>query len=154
MVIARKYEARTRVSFLIIAGLALFTACGSQNSGTNGSPEEDSNLEPNYAVFDRAAEDSDELPRGLPTHTTEGADEMTARHVGAYGDTSLWLMRGDEPATICLVAHVTDEVWISGCGGEQGPLTLSGDPGLFTVLPDGAPSPNSATQVSENVYSY
>lgn len=148
------YRSRTRAAILIVGGFLLLSACGNQNSNVNEGPGDDSNTEPNYAVFDRAAEESDELPSGLPEHATDAADETTARNVGAYGATSLWLMRGEEPATICLVAHVTDEVWISGCGGDIGPFTLSGDPGRFTVLPDGAPSPNDATQVSENIYSY
>lgn len=147
-----RFRASAKVSILLVCGLMLLSACG--NSDTKESTGGTSNTEPTYAVFDRAAEESDELPSGLPEHATDAADETTARNVGAYGATSLWLMRGEEPATICLVAHVTDEVWISGCGGDNGPFTLSGDPGRFTVLPDGAPSPNDATQVSENIYSY
>ncbi len=138
----------------VIGGTLLLAACGSQNSDADSSSKEASNTVPTYVVFDRAAEEIDELPHDLPDYAVESADKTTARFVGEYEATSLWLMRGREPAMICLLAHRSEEKWNVACAGEQGPLAVSGDAGHFTVMADGGAGPAGATQISENVFSY
>lgn len=138
----------------VIGVTLLLAACGNQNSDVDSSSKEASNTAPTYAVFDRAAEEADELPSDIPDYAVESVDKTTARFVGEYEATSLWLMRGREPAMICLVAHQSDQKWNAACGGEQGPLAVSGDAGHFTVVPDGDTGPAGATQISENVFSY
>lgn len=112
---------------------------------TSGSP---------YAVFEEEAQPADELPAELPAYAGDGADLETARYVGEYDKSSLWLMRGAEKNDICILAWQDEAAWVLGCGFASGPVGIGGMAGKFTVVPDGVPAPEGTTQVSENVYTH
>lgn len=105
-----------------------------------------------YAVLEEDAQPADELPAELPGYAGDGADLETARFVGEHDGSSLWLMRGKDNSGICLLAYRDESVWTLGCSSAGGQMGIGGLAGNFTVLPDGAPAPEGATQVSENVY--
>jgi hypothetical protein len=109
---------------------------------------------PTYSVLDREAEAADAVPGDLPAQAGDGADLDSARVVGEHEGSSLWLMRGDEPGTICLLSHRDDGAWIVVCSDEGTGLQTEGETGHFAVVPDGAPGPEGTSQVSENVYAY
>lgn len=107
---------------------------------------------PTYAALETTPQSVDELPDGLSADANDSADLATARFVAEHAGTSLWLTRGTDSATICLLAYQDESTWLIGCGGENGPIGIGGLVGNFTVVPDGHPGPETGTQISENVY--
>lgn len=97
-------------------------------------------------------ESQDELPV-LEDYAYESVDTSTSRYVGDHDGTSLWIAEGLAGAEICLVADPGDSNWIVSCGGGS-ELGTGGVAGHFTVVPDGAPAPEGATKISENVYAW
>ena len=107
---------------------------------------------PTYAALDRAATPADALPDDLPAHALEDVEPDSARLVGEHDGTRLWLLRSAIPELeICLLAFVDAADWMQGCGGGD-EVRVSGGPGDFTVLADGAVVPDGLTQVGENVH--
>ncbi|WP_261165773.1 hypothetical protein [Microbacterium sp. Marseille-Q6965] len=106
-----------------------------------------------YAVLEREAQAADAVPADLPARAAGGADFDSARAVGEHEGASLWIMRGEDPGSVCLLSYRDDEAWVVGCGGESG-LVTSGEAGHFVVVADGMPAPDGAVQISENVYGY
>lgn len=102
-----------------------------------------------YAVLDREAEAADALPGAVETELLE---PETARFVGEDDGASLWLVRGVEASTICLVAYRTDDAWVSGCSGEGGGLAVRGEVGSWEVAPDGAPAPAGTRKLFDNIF--
>ena len=105
-----------------------------------------------YAAFERDAQATDEVPAELPAYAGDSADLDTARFVGEHDGTSLWLMRGSTQTGICILAYRDEEVWPLGCISAGAPMGVGGLAGSFTVVPDDAPAPEGAVQVSKNVY--
>ncbi|MFJ2544812.1 hypothetical protein [Microbacterium sp. NPDC087589] len=99
---------------------------------------------------DRAAED--ELPL-LEAHAYESVDTATSRFVGEHEGVLLWVAQGTE-SPACLVAVLNDgdagPDWILSCGGL--PIRMSGVGHTFELRPDGAPTTEDLTRVSENVF--
>lgn len=104
-----------------------------------------------YADLQGDRESHDELPR-LADYAYDNVDVSTSRFVGEYDGTSLWLARGLEDSSICIVAAAADDAWFAGCGGAT--TKIGGIAGTFEVIPDGARGPEGATRVSENVYAW
>ena len=100
-----------------------------------------------YADLEGERDAADHLPE-LEEYAYDSLDALTSRFVGEHNGTSLWLAKGEEANSACLVAQRGDD-WIIGCGGG-----MSGGPGSFEIYPDGAVVPEGATQVSENVYAW
>lgn len=92
----------------------------------------------------------DELPQ-LGDGAYDNVDVETSRLVGEHEGTLLWLAEGLDDSAVCLVADAGDD-WIVGCG--RAAVKVGGAAGSFEVVPDGAIAPESATQVSENVYGW
>lgn len=93
----------------------------------------------------------DELPQ-LADYAYGEVDVSTSRFVGEHDGTSVWLAEGLDGYRVCIVADAGDDGWIVGCGG--GTTKISGLAGTFEVVPDHAPAPEGATQLSENVYAW
>lgn len=92
----------------------------------------------------------DALPADLPDHAYRDVYVDSSRYVGDDDGTQLWLVRGTERDSVCLVT-VTDidaDDWQIGCSGAAGPLTM----GSYVVHSDGYPTPDDAVPISENVY--
>ncbi|MGV2901307.1 hypothetical protein ACNPM4_06475 [Microbacterium sp. AGC62] len=107
----------------------------------------------NYAVLDRDAEAADSVPDGVVEQDSgDVADLSSARLVGEHSGSSIWLLRGVEPSTVCVLAYRDEDEWGMGCGGERGPVEMSGPAGHFTTVPDDYPTPDGATRISDNVY--
>ncbi|WP_045264631.1 hypothetical protein [Microbacterium oxydans] len=108
---------------------------------------------PSYGVLDRDAEPEDALPDAVAEQDSgDAADLSSARLVGEHSGTSIWLLRGVEPGTVCVLAFPEDGVWGMGCGGNGAPVEMSGPAGHFVTVPDDYPTPDGATRVSDNVY--
>ena len=108
---------------------------------------------PSYGVLDREAEPEDALPDAVAEQDSgDVADLSSARLVGEHSGTSIWLLRGVEPGTVCGRAFPEDGVWGMGCGGNGSPVEMSGPAGHFVTVPDDYPTPDGATRVSDNVY--
>ncbi|PRA80639.1 hypothetical protein [Microbacterium sp. MYb66] len=106
-----------------------------------------------YAVLDRDAEPADTVPDGvIEQDSGDVADLSSARFVGEHSGSSVWLLRGVEPSTVCVLAYLDESEWGMGCGGERGPVEMSGPAGHFTTVPDDYPTPDGATRISDNVY--
>lgn len=105
---------------------------------------------PPYADLAGEPTAQDALPADLPDHAYRDVDVDSSRYVGDDGGTQLWLVRGTERDSVCLVT-VTDidaDDWQIGCSGAAGPLTT----GSYVVHSDGYPTPDDAVPISENVY--
>lgn len=106
-----------------------------------------------YAVLDRAVEPADAVPDAVAEQDSgDVADLSSARFVGEHSGSSLWLIRGLDEKTVCVLAYLDESQWGMGCGGETGPVEMSGPAGHFMALPDDYPAPDGATRVSDNVY--
>ncbi|MAM53312.1 hypothetical protein [Microbacterium sp. UBA3394] len=105
-------------------------------------------------MLDQDARPEDKVPEQLPAYAGEEADLESARFVGKHDDSSLWLMGSNEGSGVCLLAYEDEAAWVMGCASEGSPIEVGGLAGHFTVLPDGAPAPDGATQISENVYTH
>lgn len=103
-----------------------------------------------YAALDREPDANDAVPTELPFDAWDTADPSTARFIADHEQTRLWLMRGTADADVCLLMYPDDGEWAIGCGGGQ--LTTSFRGQSFTVVPDGATIPDTATVISDNVY--
>lgn len=98
---------------------------------------------------DRAS--GDELPV-LTDYAYDAVDASTSRFVADHEGASIWLAEGLEGTTVCLIVDAGADAWVVGCGGA--PTRVGGLTGSFEVVPDGAPAPEGATQISENVYAW
>lgn len=108
---------------------------------------------PSYGVLDRDAEPEDAVPDTVAEQDSEDvADLSSARLVGEHSGTSIWLLRGVEQGTVCVLAFPEDGVWGMGCGGKGAPVEMSSPAGHFVTVPDDYPTPDGATRVSDNVY--
>lgn len=106
-----------------------------------------------YAVLERDAEPADALPEEvIEQYSADDADLPSARFVGEHSGSSIWLLRGADEGTICVLAHLDETAGGMACGGERGPIGMSGPAGHFMVVPDDYPSPDGATRISDNVY--
>jgi hypothetical protein len=121
-----------------VIGLMVFVA-GCSSSGVS------------YAVLDRDAQPSDQLPEQVIAGSTD-IDPSTARLVGDHDGVDLWLTRAETADTVCLVVFPNEADWVVGCGAEGGGLGVGGPSGDYLVVSDGSPSPDGATKLSENVY--
>lgn len=104
-----------------------------------------------YAVLDRPAEPGDKIPADVLAIDVD-FELDSSRFVGEDQATRFWLAAPSvDGAEICLVAYPTDgDDWFAGCGTG---LTITGyGLGSYTVQPDGMPTPDNATRVSENVF--
>ncbi|WP_270366263.1 hypothetical protein [Microbacterium algeriense] len=106
-----------------------------------------------YDVLDREAEPADMVPDSVVAEDSgDVADLSSARLVGEHEGTSIWLLRGVEVGAVCVLAYPDNDLWLMACGGEQGPVELSGPAGHFVTVPDDYPTPDGATRISANVY--
>ena len=101
------------------------------------------------AVLDRDRAAGDEL-HVLEDHAYESVDEPTSRYIGDHEGTDLWLARGTDSGSVCLIVVTAEEDWITGCGGL--PTRLGGVGGTFEVRADGALPPEGMTRISENIF--
>lgn len=108
---------------------------------------------PSYGVLDREAEPADAVPDAVAEQDSgDVADLSSARLVGEHSGSSIWLLRGVEQGTVCVLAFPGDDEWSMACGGEGAPVEMSGPAGHFVTVPDDYPTPDGATRVSDNVY--
>lgn len=108
---------------------------------------------PSYGVLDREAEPADAVPDAVAEQDSgDVADLSSARLVGEHSGSSIWLLRGVEQGTVCVLAFPGDDEWGMACGGEGAPVEMSGPAGHFVTVPDDYPTPDGATRVSDNVY--
>lgn len=106
-----------------------------------------------YAALDREAESADAVPFPvIEQDSGDAADLASARFVGEHSGSSLWLLRGVDQGTVCVLAYQDESAWGIGCGGEGGPVEMSGPAGHFITVPDGYTTPDGATRISDNVY--
>ncbi|UYO96633.1 hypothetical protein OED01_13640 [Microbacterium sp. M28] len=122
---------------LTAASIVLFTGCGT-------TPDL-------YADLQGEQDSQDELPQ-LEDDAYESVDVASSRYIGEHDGTSIWLAQGLEESSLCLVADAGEQ-WVVGCSGG-GPLNVGGVVGEFEVLPDGMPTPEGATKLSDNVYAW
>lgn len=100
-----------------------------------------------YALLDREAQSSDQLPEQVIDGSAD-IDPNSSRFVGDHDGADLWLARAERADTVCLVVFPNEADWVVGCGAEGGGLGV----GDYMVVPDGSPSPDGATKLSDNVY--
>lgn len=87
----------------------------------------------------------------LTDEALQGFDRETTRLVGTHDGTDVFLAVAESSAGACLLAYASDVDWVSGCMEGEG--SVGGVKGLtFVVLPDGAPVPDDADRVSDNVF--
>lgn len=102
-----------------------------------------------YSDLQRDRRPADELPL-LPDNPYEGVEESSSRYVGEHDGFALWIAEGSEADMKCLIVVLDSDEWRVGCG--DGSTRFSGAAGAFGVVADGAPAPDGATMISENVY--
>ncbi len=105
-----------------------------------------------YSDLGGEATRQDALPASLPEYASRDLDIESSRYVGDDDGTRLWLARGAEEGTVCLVIVSAAEEWFVACGGEAGPMTTGGVVGSYTVHADHHPIPDDAVEISANVY--
>ena len=106
-----------------------------------------------YAVLDREVEPADTLPdEVIEQDSGDVADLSSARFVGEHSGSSLWLLQGIEPSSVCVLAYRDETAGGMACGSERGPVEMSGPAGHFVIVPDDSPAPDGATRISDNVY--
>ncbi|MGC5172782.1 hypothetical protein ACPW96_16880 [Micromonospora sp. DT81.3] len=121
-------------SLLLLAGAAIVLVGGVGGSG--------------FALLDRDAESADALPADLAGDAYDSVDTASARWVAEHDGDQLYLARGTEVGTVCLLVHRED--WVVGCGGPQ--LGVSNATRTYYVQPDADPDPVTGTKVTENVF--
>jgi hypothetical protein len=104
-----------------------------------------------HSVLDRAAEPADEPP-SVVAESSEDIAADSARFVGEHNGAGLWLARSTTENGICLIVHSNARGWVTGCTDGGGQLGVSGPAGAFVVLPDGSPTPDGTSQLTENVF--
>lgn len=104
-----------------------------------------------YSVLDRAAESVDEPP-SVVTDSGDDIAASSARFVGEHEGAQLWLARSTTANGICLIVYPNSQDWVAGCTNAGGPLEVSGPAGAFVVLPDGSPTPDGTSQLTDNVF--
>ncbi|AZS48359.1 MULTISPECIES: hypothetical protein [Microbacterium] len=106
-----------------------------------------------YAVLERDVEPADALPDAfIEQDSGDVAELSSARFVGEHSGSSLWVLRGVDQGTVCVLAYRDETAGIMACGGERGPVEMSGPAGHFVLVPDDYPTPDGATRISDNVY--
>ncbi|NJI59986.1 hypothetical protein HCX50_11165 [Microbacterium oxydans] len=131
--------ARTAAGLLLTLSAIALSGCTAFSTG--------------YAVLDREAEPADALPDAVAAqYSVDDADLSSARFVGEHSGSSIWLLHGADEGTICVLAHLDETAGGMACGGERGPIGMSGPAGHFMVVPDDYPTPDGATRISDNVY--
>lgn len=105
-----------------------------------------------YPILDRDPRAADEVPETLPDYAGNDAVLSSSRFVGEHDGTSLWLMKGKKPATVCLLAYPDADGWVIGCGDIDGQSGVGGPATQFVYQPDFAPAPNDSIEISANVY--
>lgn len=121
----------------VVSAALLLTACANSSS---------------YAALDREAKSSDVLPTVVSDSDNQIISD-SSRLVGEQDGVSLWLAKGSEPDVVCLVVYPNDEEWAVTCGGAGAVQKLTGPSGGYVLAPDGMPTPEGGTQLSENVFS-
>lgn len=125
------------VAAVLLTGLAL-SGCSTPGNG--------------YPILDREAQAVDKVPDTLPSYAGDNADLSTSRFVGEHDGTSLWLMKGTDATTVCLLAYPDAEGWVIGCGDMASQTGVGGPEMQFLYQPDFAPAPEDSIEISENVY--
>lgn len=105
-----------------------------------------------YPILDRGAEAADAVPNTLPDYAGNNADLSSSRFVGEHDGTSLWLMKGNDPATVCLLAYPDADGWVIGCSDMAGQSGVGGPGTQYVYQPDFAPAPEDSIEISANVY--
>lgn len=127
---------------LAVSLASLVTVVLSGCSGTTGG----------YAILDRPADSNDSVPSAVHDDEVDTMDLSTSRYVGENDGTQLWLGRGQDASTVCLLAYPNDESWVIGCAGP-GRSTVDGSvAGRFVFQPDGYSTPEDSTAISDNVF--
>ena len=122
---------------LVLASITLLSGCSTDLVG--------------FSDLQGERESRDELPE-LTDYAYDDVDVSTSRYVGEHAGTSLWLARGLENSTVCLVADAGEDEWVVGCGG--GTVGVDGLAGKYQVVVDGVQAPEGAVKISENVYAW
>ena len=107
---------------------------------------------PSYSILDREATSEDVVPDALPAYAGDSAVLDTSRFVAERDGIRIWLLRGQESSTVCLLAFPGAEDWVMACGGDHAPASMSGPAGEYVYQPDGLPAPKDSTRISENVF--
>jgi hypothetical protein len=128
---------RARPALAAFAVLALLGLAACSAQGASG-----------FSDLDREPSTADAIPASVSVEGT-GAP-TTARFVGEYEGTRLWLMETDRG--LCLVMYPDGGDWLSSCTEPAGELGASGPGGDFVVIRDGGYPPPGAIRVSANVY--
>lgn len=61
-------------------------------------------------------------------------------------------MKGNDPATVCLLAYPNEVDWVIGCGDLGGQSGVGGRGTQYMYQPDFAPAPKDSSKISANVY--
>lgn len=104
-----------------------------------------------YAVLDRDAVATDALPADLPAYADDDLEPSSSRFVGEHDGNMLFLAKGKDPRSVCLVVYPNPTDWVIGCGGGS-EFGVSGPSGGYTVRPDGAPELELFNEVATNVF--
>ena len=108
---------------------------------------------PSYSDLHRDARSSDEPPADI---AAEGViDSESARLVGEYDGTRVWLSRGASEGIVCLVIAPTSVDVEVACGAAGTEIHASeGSAVSYYVVADGASPPDvgDSTRLSDNVY--
>jgi hypothetical protein len=106
-----------------------------------------------YSDLRKDAESRVALPESV--RSDSGLDTDTARYVGDYEGTQVWLSRGSvDDDGICIILAPTDEPASVACDVVGSQLSASHRPARYYVVADGAEVPDDGenTRLSNNVY--
>lgn len=77
--------------------------------------------------------------------------EESVRFAGEHDGVDLFLARSAENGGVCVVVYRSAEEWVTGCGGPQGSVGVSGMGVSVVVAPDGSPELDEGTPVGANI---
>lgn len=83
-----------------------------------------------------------------------GLNASTARFVGDHVGTQVWLSRGSDDDSVCIILAPLEGTPSVECGTAGNELSATSRPARFYVVPDGGEVPDDGdnTRLSNNVY--
>lgn len=126
-----------KASFIVFVGCGVFVLAGCA-------------VAPGYSLLDREPTPADSLTPDF-IESVPQVDSETSRFAVDDGGTLLWIAKGVEDGTMCLIIQIEGEGMEGLCGGP--PVTVSSvSTPTYSLYVDGVPTPEGHRKVSDNIF--
>lgn len=107
---------------------------------------------PSYSDLEGDSESAVALPEEVKSNGDLNAD--TAHFVGAHEGTQVWLSRGAEDDSVCIILAPVEGAASVACASAGSELSITSRPARFYVVPNGGQVPDDGDneRLSNNVY--